>query len=56
VPEAPIPHFMVSGNSSIRVTNKPFGAKSAIFTKCGLGTSGTERLNLWFIASRLMIE
>jgi hypothetical protein len=33
VPEAPIPHFMVSGNSSIRVTNKPFGAKSVIFTK-----------------------
>jgi hypothetical protein len=33
VPEAPIPHFMVSGNSSIRVNSKPFGAKSAIFTK-----------------------
>jgi hypothetical protein len=24
---------MISGNSSIRVTKKPFGAKSAIFTK-----------------------
>jgi hypothetical protein len=33
VPEEPIPHFMVSGNSSIRVTSKPFGANSAIFTK-----------------------
>jgi hypothetical protein len=32
VAEAPIPHLMVSGNSSIRVTNKPFGAKSVIFT------------------------
>jgi hypothetical protein len=42
--EAPIPHFMVSGNSSIRVTSKPFGAKSAIFKESGLGTPGTERL------------
>jgi hypothetical protein len=25
--------FVVSGNSSIRVTSKPFSAKSAIFTK-----------------------
>jgi hypothetical protein len=25
--------FMVSDNSRIRVTSKPFGAKSAIFTK-----------------------
>jgi hypothetical protein len=33
VPEAPIPHFMVCGNSSIRITSKQFGAKSAIVTK-----------------------
>jgi hypothetical protein len=33
VPEAPIPHFMVSAYSSTPVTSKPFGAKSAIVTK-----------------------
>jgi hypothetical protein len=37
LPEAPIPHFMVSGNNSVRVTSKPFGAKSAIFTKMWVG-------------------
>jgi hypothetical protein len=45
VPDAPIPHFKVSGNSSIAVTSKPFGAKSTLFTKkYGLGNSGTECL------------
>jgi hypothetical protein len=33
------------GVSEPRFHCKPFGAKSAIFFKCGLGTSGTERLN-----------